>query len=182
MEFEGEFMVPGKSSTVITRFTDIDRMSRCLPGASLEGQDDEGNYVGVMTVAFGPKRLKFKGRLAFEFDLENRSGLLRGRGAADMRAARVSFETAFTVTDVPLGGDVDEDVSAVKIMSKIEMGGVIADFASTGGAALANVLMKEFAKNLAEELIKDDADPARADTKALSAHKLIWSAVKTKFS
>jgi hypothetical protein len=29
--------------------------------------------------------------------------------------------------------------------------------------------MKEFAKNLAEELIKDDADPARADTKALSA-------------
>jgi cation transport regulator ChaB len=62
------------------------------------------------------------------------------------------------------------------------MGGVIADFASTGGAALANVLMKEFAKNLVEDLIKDDADPARADTKALSAHKLIWSAVKTKFS
>ena len=141
MEFEGEFLVPGHARDVIVGFTDIGRMARCLPGASLEGQDEEGNHIGVMTVSFGPKKLKFKGRMRCEFDLEQCSGKLNGRGATDGRPARVSFETGFTVTDAPAEPEI-EALSLVRILATVEMGGVIADFAATGGAALANVLMK----------------------------------------
>ena len=181
MEFEGEFTVPGRPEDVIVGFTDIERMARCMPGASLEGRDEEGNYIGVMTVSFGPKRLKFKGRMSCEFDIEARSGILRGRAAAGQRAARVGFETEFTVAEY-LEAEDEEILSIVKITSRAELGGVIADFARTGGTAIANVLMKEFAQNLADEFAKAHTEEMSNETKPLSARKVIWSAVKSRFS
>ena len=61
MHFEGEFRVPGKPDDVIRRFADVERMARCMPGAVIEGRDEQGNYLGGMLVAFGPKKIKFKG-------------------------------------------------------------------------------------------------------------------------
>ena len=58
MRFEGEFSVPGKPAVVIQRFADVERMARCMPGAVIEGRDEEGNYTGGMLVAFGPKKIK----------------------------------------------------------------------------------------------------------------------------
>ena len=89
MHFEGEFSVPGKPADVIQRFADVPRMARCMPGAVIEGRDEEGNYTGGMLVAFGPKKIKFKGRVAVETDAAALTGSLHGRGAADMRAARI---------------------------------------------------------------------------------------------
>ena len=82
MQFEGAFRVPGRPEDVIVRFTDVERMARCMPGASIEGRDDEGNYLGAMTVAFGPKRIKFRGKMSCQFDIPGLRGTLRGRGAA----------------------------------------------------------------------------------------------------
>jgi carbon monoxide dehydrogenase subunit G len=82
MQFEGAFLVPGRPDDVIVKFTDVERMARCMPGASIEGRDEEGNYLGVMTVAFGPKKIKFRGKVNCQFDIAARSGTLRGRGAA----------------------------------------------------------------------------------------------------
>jgi uncharacterized protein len=87
MHFEGEFSVPGRPDDVIRRFADVERMARCMPGAAIEGRDEEGNYLGGMLVAFGPKKIKFRGRVSVETDFDAHSGSLRGRGAADMRAA-----------------------------------------------------------------------------------------------
>src|SRR5687767_1190046 len=52
MDFAGEFKVPGTPEEVIRAFADVERMAKLMPGASLEGRDEEGNYLGVMTVAF----------------------------------------------------------------------------------------------------------------------------------
>src|SRR5690606_34059714 len=82
MEFQGEFKVPGRPEDVIREFADVERMAKLMPGASLEGRDEEGNYLGVMTVAFGPKRIKFKGKVAIAIDEATKSGSMRGRGAA----------------------------------------------------------------------------------------------------
>jgi len=179
MKFEGSFKVAGKPEDIIVKFTDVPRMARCMPGATIEGQDEEGNYTGVIVVAFGPKKIKFKGKMSCEFNIPQCSGVLKGRGAADMRAARVGLQTHFAVKPDP-ASDADNPVSIVSINSEAELGGVIADFAKTGGTALANVLMKDFANNLAAEFARDEAsEPTEA--KAISAHKVIWSAVKSKF-
>lgn len=181
MEFEGSFRTPGCPGEVILRFTDIPRMASCMPGASIEGTDEDGQHIGVMTVAFGPKRIAFKGRMSCEFDLPGCCGVMRGHGAAAMRAARVAMETTFRVMADP---DADRGVpmSIVSITSKAELGGVIAEFAKTGGAALAGVLIEEFARNLADEFAREEPSGAPGGVQPLSARKVIWAAIKQKLS
>jgi len=180
MKFEGEFKIPGNPNDLIVKFTDVPRMARCMPGAMLEGQDGEGNYFGAIVVAFGPKKIKFKGKMSCEFNISECNGVLKGRGAADMRAARVGVQTFFSVRADPTT-EAANPSSIVSIKSEAELGGVIADFAKTGGTALANVLMKQFAANLAEEFARAEASEPATQAQAIPAHKLVWSAVKSKF-
>jgi hypothetical protein len=196
MHFEGEFSVPGKATDVIRRFADVPRMASCMPGAVLEPQAEDGSWPGAMVVAFGPKKINFKGRVTTEFDFDALTGNLHGRGAADMRAARIGVKVAFTLRDDPAG---QTPATLVKIVSDAELGGVLADFARTGGIAVANVIMADFAKRAADEFAKDEpppAQPASAEPAAilpntttparppptpLVAHTLLWAVLKAQF-
>ena len=153
MHFEGEFSVPGKAEDVIRRFADVPRMARCMPGAVLEPQAEDGSWPGAMVVAFGPKKVNFKGRVTTAFDFDALTGSLHGRGAADMRAARIGVKVGFTLRD---DAAAQAPTTIVKIVSDAELGGVLADFARTGGVAVANVIMADFAKRAAAEFANDD--------------------------
>jgi len=201
MHFEGKFRVPGKADDVIRRFADIPRMARCMPGAMLEPQAEDGTWPGAMVVAFGPKKISFKGRVSCDFDFAAHTGTLQGRGTADMRAARIGVKVAFALQDDPAAPD---PTTVVEITSDAELGGVLADFARTGGIAVANVIMQDFARRAAEEFSNDASVPAittapntsadapqtqRADTAqppppatptALSAHGVLWAVIKQK--
>jgi carbon monoxide dehydrogenase subunit G len=157
MHFEGEFRVPGKAADVMQRFADVPRMARCMPGAMLEPQAEDGSWPGAMVVSFGPKRINFKGRATCDFDRQALTGSVNGRGTADMRSARIGVKVAFTLSDVA-GGPAPETV--VKIVSDAELGGVLEDFARTGGIAVANAIMEDFARRAGEEFAKDAPPPA----------------------
>lgn len=156
MHFEGEFRVPGKPGDVIKRFADVPRMAKCMPGAMLEPQAEDGSWPGAMVVSFGPKKINFKGKASCVFDDEALTGTVIGRGSADMRAARIGVKVNFSLFDVP---DAATPETTVKIVSDAELGGVLADFAKTGGIAVANVIMADFARRAAEEFAKDDVAP-----------------------
>jgi hypothetical protein len=179
MHFEGSFSVPGKAEDVIRRFADVPRMARCMPGAVLEPQAEDGSWPGAMVVSFGPKKVNFKGRVATAFDFDALSGSLHGRGAADMRAARIGVKVGFTLRDDQAAA---VPTTVVGIVSDAELGGVLADFARTGGVAVANAIMADFARRAAEEFAADDAvQPTlmpRTETVPLAAHGLVWVIVK----
>lgn len=180
MRFEGSFKVPGHPGEVTERFTDVERMAGCVPGATLEGRDEEGNYLGTITVAFGPKRIKFAGKVQCEFDVSGHKGTLRGRGVADMRAARFSVTTTFAVDPDPASSE-DRPLSLVRVVSDAELGGVLSAFAGAGGTAVGNVVMQQFAENMAREYGAAPTDPdapAEAKPQEISAGKVMWSAVK----
>lgn len=183
MQFEGEFNLPGTPDEVIRQLADVERVAKCVPGAQLEGRDEDGSYRGAMVVAFGPKRIRFNGKVFCDFDIEGRSGTLRGRGAADMRAARFEIKTHFTVNNDPDAG------SAVRLKSDIELSGVLAAVAGTGAAVVGNALMREFANNLVEEFGETGASPhgerpapseIHAGGAVLAALRAIWSALRSK--
>ncbi len=201
MHFEGEFRVPGRPDEVIRRFADVPRMAGCMPGAVLEPQAEDGSWPGAMVVAFGPKKVAFKGRATCAFDLEAHTGEVHGRGTANMRAARIGVKVNFALRD-------DQAASApttiVKIVSDAELGGVLADFARTGGVAVANVIMADFARRASEEFAKDTPVPAQAaampepaaaaqvaapravpprapEPVPLAAHGLLWAVLKAQF-
>jgi carbon monoxide dehydrogenase subunit G len=195
MHFEGEFSLPGKATDVIRRFADVPRMASCMPGAVLEPQAEDGSWPGAMVVAFGPKKINFKGRVTTTFDFDALTGSLHGRGAADMRAARIGVKVAFTLRDDSV---VPVPTTVVKIVSDAELGGVLADFARTGGVAVANVIMADFAQRAAAEFAKDEKPAAQAAPAEqssappgtfaerpppvpLAAHTLLWAVLKAQF-
>jgi carbon monoxide dehydrogenase subunit G len=182
MHFEGEFRVPGKADDVIHRFADVPRMARCMPGAVLEPQAEDGSWPGAMIVAFGPKRINFKGRVTCEFDFAAKTGSLHGRGTADMRAARIGVKVAFALRDDAAAA---ASTTIVSITSDAELGGVLADFARTGGIAVANVIMQDFARRASDEFASDAPAPQQATAPApipLSAHRVLWQVIKAKLA
>ncbi len=196
MHFEGEFSVPGKPEDVIRRFADVPRMARCMPGAVLEAQAEDGSWPGAMVVAFGPKKVNFKGRVTPAFDFDALTGSLHGRGSADMRAARIGVKVGFALR---ADSAAPTPTTIVKIVSDAELGGVLADFARTGGVAVANVIMADFARRAAAEFAQDEATPVvsgepdhavvaqpapvdrRAEPVPLAAHTLLWAVIKAQF-
>jgi carbon monoxide dehydrogenase subunit G len=185
MHFEGEFSISGTPDAVMRRFTDIERMARCMPGAVIEGRADDGGYLGAMVVAFGPKKINFRGRVTHEFDTAAHTGTLTGRGAADMRAARIGVKISYALRADP---DAAAATSVVKLVSDADLTGVLADFARTGGIPVANALMAGFAKRMTEEFADETPAAAAAatapttvaDVVPLAAHGLLWDIVKAK--
>ncbi|HET6605963.1 MAG TPA: SRPBCC domain-containing protein [Rhodopila sp.] len=203
MHFEGEFSVPGKPADVIRRFADVPRMAGCMPGAVLEPQAEDGSWPGAMVVSFGPKKINFKGRVTPSFDFDALTGSLHGRGAADMRAARIGVKVGFALRADPAA---PVPTTIVKLVSDAELGGVLADFARTGGEAVANAIMADFAGRAAAEFARDEVPAApvspaeRTSTAAesvavpqrspqaprpaapLAAHRLLWIVLKAQFA
>lgn len=204
MHFEGEFRVPGRPEEVIHRFADVQRMASCMPGAVLDKQDDDGAWHGGLLVTFGPKKIKFKGKVLVFTDLENHTGTVNGRGAADMRAARVEVKLKYSLHVVPGASPPETNVALV---SDADLTGVLAEFANSGGQIFAKVLMEEFSKRAKVEFSKDlpvEAAPepvavapvsgaapmpppaapvARASSPppaAISAFGLLWAVIKDK--
>jgi carbon monoxide dehydrogenase subunit G len=180
VHFAGEFRVPGKGEDVIRRFADVPRMARCMPGAVLETQAEDGSWPGAMVVSFGPKRINFKGKATCEFDFQALTGSVHGRGTADMRSARIGVKVSFALADA---ADTSKPETVVKIVSDAELGGVLEDFAKTGGIAVANVIMTDFARRAAEEFAKDAPPPSVAEAAAappapLAAQGLLWVVIK----
>lgn len=177
MHFEGEFRVPGKAAEVIKRFADVPRMARCMPGAMLEPQAEDGSWPGAMVVSFGPKKISFKGKAICDFDEQALTGSVHGRGTADMRSARIGVKVSFALADA---ADSPKPETVVKIVSDAELGGVLEDFARTGGIAVANAIMADFARRAAEEFSKDEAPPveAMAEPAPLAAQSLLWVVIK----
>ena len=181
MHFEGEFSVPGKPDDVIRRFADVERMARCMPGAVIDGRDEQGTYLGGMLVAFGPKKIKFKGRVSVDTDMAAHTGSLHGRGAADMRAARIGVRINYALRDDPAA----VGSTLVKLTSDAELGGVLADFARTGGVPFANALMQDFSKRVAAEFATETPPqevPSPSQPVPLVAHGLLWQVVKAKLA
>lgn len=190
MRFEGEFRVPGLPADVLERFADVERMVVCMPGASIEGRDEEGNYLGAMLVAFGPKKIRFRGKVTCRVEPATHTGSMHVRGAADMRsAARVEVRVVYALRE---DSAAPRPTSIVVLTSDAEMGGVLADFARTGGVAVTSALMAQFAQRVAEEFGREAAVDAAGDVpisqappstplpSALPAHSLLWAVIKAK--
>ena len=97
-----------------------------------------------------------------------------------MRAARIEVRINYALRDDP----ATPGATLVKLTSDAELGGVLADFARTGGVPFANALMQDFSKRVAEEFATEAPQRAgsRAEPVPLAAHGLLWQVIKAKLS
>lgn len=143
MNWEGQFRIPGQPEEVIHFFSDVARMAACMPGASIDSVAEDGSFTGTMTVAFGPKRISFKGKGISRVDVNELSGHLIGQGVADMRAARFKVNVTYRL-HADLVAPADGPMTVCVMRSSADLHGVLAEFARTGGPFVAAALMEEF--------------------------------------
>ena len=89
-----------------------------------------------------------------------------------MRAARIEVRIAYALRDDPAAAGS----TLVKLNSDAELGGVLADFARTGGVPFANALMADFSKRVAAEVCQLTHRRARAGDGAGAAGRA-WAAL-----
>jgi carbon monoxide dehydrogenase subunit G len=132
MTLENEFVVSAGVEPTWRLLLDLERVSRCLPGAVVEPGAEDGELLGTMRVKLGPIAMTYKGTARLdEVDEAARSAVVavegketRGQGSASARirstlaaesaATRVRVETELNVTGRPaqFGRGIMQDVAA----------------------------------------------------------------------
>ena len=179
MEFKNEFLLTGTPDEVIAKFADVPLMASFLPGASVGLVQPDGTYPATLTVAFGPKRLNFKGTLMQRVTPAEHAGELSGTATGDVRGARMAVKLRYSLREGGL--QKNRIVTRVDMVSEAQLTGVLAEFARTGGAVVTEALLSEFSRRFGENMASGSAvsAPASADN-TLSAAALA-SAIARSF-
>src|SRR5690606_17201803 len=80
MKISQEFVVARDPDTVWAYFQDIPSVARCLPGAELTGQNDDGSFEGKLSAKLGPMTAAFEGTATVTPDPGTRSARIEGKG------------------------------------------------------------------------------------------------------
>jgi uncharacterized protein len=132
LTLENEFVVVAPVEQVWRMLLDLERVASCLPGASVEPGEQEGELLGKMRVKLGPVTIDYRGRAQLEHvDEETRTAVVvvegketRGQGSASAKirsslideggSTRVRVETELNITGRPaqFGRGIMQDVAA----------------------------------------------------------------------
>jgi carbon monoxide dehydrogenase subunit G len=140
MILENEFSVAAPVDKVWAYFLDVPNLAPCLPGATLVGDDGNGNYEGKVVAALGPVKLNFSGRAKIlSADEAAHRMVLHAAGSEDR--GRGEAEMTITATLRPESGG-----TRVKVAQDLSISGAAANFGRGMIADVTSVLMGSFAE------------------------------------
>ncbi|MDP9167171.1 MAG: SRPBCC family protein [Actinomycetota bacterium] len=151
MELNNEFRVAVPAATTWAVLTDVDRVARCLPGATLLTVDGD-DFTGAVKVKVGPITVSYRGEAAF---LEKDGAAQRVVLKANGKETRGNGSAAATVT-----AQLKDEGSAgtlVSISTDLTISGKAAQFGRGVLADVSTNLITQFAKNLEADLLGGSA-------------------------
>lgn len=151
MELKHEFSVAVPLEQAWEVLTDLERIAPCMPGAQL--QEVEGDeYRGIVKVKVGPITAQYKGVARFsELDGTAHRAVLRAEG----RDTRGQGRAAATVIATLAG---QGDVTAVQIVTDLDISGKVAQFGRGMLAEVSEKLLGQFVAQLEADVLSGPAD------------------------
>ena len=153
MRLEQSFEVDAPLERVWGALLDIERVAPCLPGAGVEGRNEDGSYRGTFNVKVGPTTASYAGKLAFEnVDEAGHTATIQANGT-DRRGqggARATIVSALYEEGERTRVQVDTDYQITGRLARFGRGGMIED--------IAERLLRQFAENL-QTLLQGDPGP-----------------------
>lgn len=147
MKIQNEIEVSAPPDDLFEVLSDVERVAPLLPGATLEGKEDDDTYVGTVKVKVGPISVSYRGTIYFqELDHEARRAVMRASG----REINGQGSTEATITATVSGSD---STSILTMDTDMEVRGKVAQF---GRGAIGNVSQKildQFARNLEAQVL-----------------------------
>jgi len=151
--------------------SDLDAVTRCIPGARLTAMPQDGRAQGEMQVKLGPIVSAFAGQLEVERDDAAFRGAVRGAGSDLKSASNARGIIVYAVK--PLS----ERASQVDITVKFLLTGALAQFSRSGLVKdVADHITRMFARNL-EARMSGATEGAQPDQGALDAGALARAAM-----
>ena len=155
MKIQNEIEISAPPDELFDLLSDPERVAPCMPGASLEGKDDD-SYEGTVKLKVGPITASYQGTLHFvELDRENRRAVMRASGQETSGQGNAEA----TITASVSGSDSQ---SVLSMETDMEVRGKAAQF---GRGALGNVsqkILQQFARNLESQVLssKEGEEPS----------------------
>ena len=149
MKIQNEIEISAPPDELFDLLSDPERVAPCMPGASLEGKDDD-SYEGTVKLKVGPITASYQGTLHFvELDRESRRAVMRASGQETSGQGNAEA----TITASVSGSDSQ---SVLSMETDMEVRGKAAQF---GRGALGNVsqrILQQFARNLESQVLSSD--------------------------
>jgi uncharacterized protein len=146
MLIKADFEVPAPVEKVWDYLLDVPRMAPNLPGTELTEVVDEDNYKGRVTIRMGPVSMRFAGDVEIvERDEAGRRAVIDAAGADERGRGRASM--VLTATLRPAGGGTRVDLE-----QDLQVSGAAAQYGRGMIADVTNVLVRQFARNAAEDI------------------------------
>ncbi|MGC7101292.1 SRPBCC family protein [Amycolatopsis lurida] len=145
MILENELSVQADPGAVFALLNDVERVATCLPGATLDGQQDDA-YLGRVKVKVGPITAAYSGTVRFtEVATGERRLRLLARGSDTHGNGDAEADVTLTVREAPGG-------AAIELRTDLSIRGKLAQFGKGAIGAVSTRLLDQFARNLADRL------------------------------
>jgi len=174
IRIENEFVVPAPIEQAWAMLTDVPRIAPCLPGAELTEVADGPTYKGLARVKIGPMQLVFSGEARLSAsDATTRVSKLSIRGSDTKGRGNVQSEMTFALA-------AEGAATRVKATTELTLSGSVAQYGRGVGLIkeLCNQYAAQFARNLATQIERGEANAAPGEVKPLSAMSLVSGAVR----
>jgi carbon monoxide dehydrogenase subunit G len=159
MQLEQRFRLSAPAARTWPAFRDVPLLVSCLPGASLEGPEQDGVWPLRFEVRLGPIAASFAGTGRLALDDAARSGRFEGQAADRKTQSRVKGAAAFALAEDDTGG------TEVSVSIDYALTGALAQFGRAGIVReLATALTAQFAQSLQARLAA--LEPAAASDAA----------------
>lgn len=153
MRIEDRFTVAAPFDVVWDALTDLEVVAGCLPGAVIDGVDEDGVHRGRMTVRLGSVAAAFEGTARLEHvDRDAGTVLLRATGGSRLGSVDLSIA----------GSAADDGASTpVELVTEVELSGRLAQFGHAVGERVTRQLVGKLVAGLETRLT--GAEPAGSD-------------------
>jgi aerobic carbon-monoxide dehydrogenase small subunit len=150
-------------------FSDIERVARCIPGASVRSASGDA-FQGAMTVKFGPIAAAFEGAGERSIDALANSGVIRAEGKDASGQSGARGQLAYRLNAAPNGAQ-----TAVDLNLRFQIKGLLAQFNRPDLVeGFVDVLLSEFVAACEATL----AGKAPVEARTLSGFGLAVAVVK----
>lgn len=149
------FVLEHPRETVWRLMSDPQAVSRCLPGAMLDGPPQNGKITGRMEAALGPISARFAGEgVVRSFPSEYRQ-IIEGHGADRRGGSRMTGSIDYRLSAI--SGGSGGEATRVDVVMSYALTGVLA---TIGRSGLARDLLRRIGETFAETIDAQLRDPA----------------------
>jgi carbon monoxide dehydrogenase subunit G len=170
MKLENEFSVAASIEDTWGTLLDIERVARCLPGATIEAGDEDGVYHGAMKMKLGPMNVQYKGTAKLQDvdeDTHTASIAVQAREAKGQGTAAAIISNHLEQVN---------GKTRVVAVTDLKITGRQAQFGRGIMEDVATSMMKQFATRLEEEIqsgggakAEKPAEPAASSASSASS-------------